>query len=452
MDLERLVDELLDAHGVPGAAAAVVDGDGNSQVVMAGRRGDGHGPVDGKTVFAAASLTKPVFASGVMALADAGGLELDRPLGEYGPGLDIADDGRAASITARMVLAHTTGLPNWRRDDPLFLRWPPGSRWGYSGEGYVYLQTVVEAITGLTLGHYLADAVLEPLGMNDSGFSWTEVDETREAVGHSATGGPRPRFRPPAAKAAAGGLMTTAPDYLRFLAHSLADGHRSFEPQVRIDDQLAWGLGWGIEEGDTGRAIWQWGSDPGYKNFAIGRPADRTGVVVFTNGDRGAPVYTEVVRRILPGPHPSLQRHDRPAWRRAMAVRPVDLTSRLDDPPVQALLEIVARSGNHQDIGRVASRYQRADSWFLGIQVETSWEPTGPAHTTPIGCIGIEPGGRAEAAITALAVLPDWRHQGFFGGEPRRAPPADRTLPLPPRAVGPLIGRSGAQRPAHDTG
>jgi CubicO group peptidase (beta-lactamase class C family) len=185
-----------------------------------------------------------------------------------------------------------------------------------------YLQQVVERLAGVRLDRYLAHAVLRPLGMDDSSFEWQELDEGRVAVGHTRGGQPRPPFRPSQAKAAAGGLFTTAPDYLRFLVHSLAHSQAMFEPQARIDDGLAWGLGWGVEEGDDGRAVWQWGNDPGYKNFVIGRPADGQGVVVFTNGDRGAAVYAEVVRRLLPGPHPSLETRRRPRWMLALAGRP----------------------------------------------------------------------------------------------------------------------------------
>src|SRR5205823_4701260 len=115
----------------------------------------------------------------------------------------------------------------------------------------------------------------------------------------------------------------------RFLVHSLAHGQRMFERQVGIDDELGWGLGWGIQESDGCRAIWQWGNDPGYKNFVIGRPADGQGVVVFTNGDRGALVYRDLVRQLLPGPHPSLETRHRPAWLLPLAARPVDLRSQL---------------------------------------------------------------------------------------------------------------------------
>ena len=306
--------ELLDRHGVPGIAVGFVDGNGATRIVTSGTGGDGRGPVDDESVFGAASLSKPVFASGVLSLVDGGRLELDRPLSEYLAEPYLATDERAASITARMVLSHTTGLPNWRQDGPLLLRWSPGTRWGYSGEGYSYLQEVVEHVAGTRLDRYLTDTVLRPLGMNDSCFAWQDVPEKRLALGHGTDGKLSPPFRPLRAKAAAGGMFTTVSDYLRFLVHSLADNPRMFEPQARIDDELAWGLGWGIETIGTGRAVWQWGDDPGYKNFVIGLPADRQGAVVFTNGDRGAAVYSEMVRHLFPGEHPALEVWHRSSW------------------------------------------------------------------------------------------------------------------------------------------
>jgi CubicO group peptidase (beta-lactamase class C family) len=314
VDLESIAGELLERHGVPGVAIGFADGSGAARVVTAGTCGDGRGAVRDDSVFAAASLSKPVFAAGVIALVGDGRLELDRPLAEYLPVPYLADDERAASITARMVLGHTTGFPNWRQDGPLLLRWSPGTRWGYSGEGYSYLQQVVEHLTGERLDRHLAEAVLRPLAMFDSSFARQDVDERRLACGHGFDGTPWPPFRPPPAKAAAGGMFTTAPDYLRFLTHSLAGDHRGFEPQARIDDELAWALGWGIERTEVGDAVWQWGDDPGYKNFVIGLPADRRGAVVLTNGDRGAAVYSGLVRHLFPGRHPALDVWERSAW------------------------------------------------------------------------------------------------------------------------------------------
>jgi CubicO group peptidase (beta-lactamase class C family)/ribosomal protein S18 acetylase RimI-like enzyme len=408
-----MVAELLDEHGVPGAVVGVVDGDGVTRVVTAGSRGDGRGSVDEDTVFAAASLSKPVFACAVMALVDAGALELDRPLSEYVAEPYLPDDDRAASITARMVLSHTTGFPNWSEDGPLFLRWSPGTRWGYSGEGYAYLQQIVERLTAASLDRYLADAVLGPLGMDDSSFVWREEDAARVATGHDRDGTPQPRSCASQAKAAAGGLYTTGPDYLRFLIHSLAHDHRLFEPQARIDDELAWGLGWGIEESEGGRAIWQWGNNPGYKNFVIARPSDGRGVVVLTNGDRGALVYRDVVPELLPGRHPSLETRHRPRWLLATAGRPVDLQPRLDEPGVRTVLEVLAWRGDEGEVDRIADRYRDAHTRLLGVVVEKSWETQGVSPGTPIACIGLEPKGRDQAEIRSLAVLPEWRRQGF---------------------------------------
>ena len=312
--LEPVLAGLLTRHRVPGAAIGIVEGDGATRVISAGLRGQGRGPVDEGSVFFAASLTKPVFASGVLALVDAGVLELDRPLSEYVAEPYLADDERAAWITARMVLSHTTGFPNWRRDGPLFLRWTPGTRWGYSGEGFSYLQRVVECLTGVDLPRYMADAVFGPLGMKDSSFVWPDEDDPRLAIGHGHDGEVLPPFRPPMTKAAAGAMFTTAADYLRFLVHALSSDHRVFEPQSRIDDQIAWALGWGLEDGPERKAIWQWGDDPGYKNFVIGVPADGVGAVVLTNGDNGVTIYTAVVRQLFPGPHPSLETLEHPSW------------------------------------------------------------------------------------------------------------------------------------------
>ena len=113
VDLAAVVSALLAECETPGAAIGFVDGTERT-IVAAGERGAGRGPVEDDTLFAAASLTKPVFAAGVMALVDDGVLELDRPLSEYLPEPYLPEDHRAASITARMVLSHTTGFPNWR--------------------------------------------------------------------------------------------------------------------------------------------------------------------------------------------------------------------------------------------------------------------------------------------------------------------------------------------------
>src|SRR5262245_34185872 len=95
---------------------------------------------------ASASVTKSAFACLVMKLVDQGVVELDKPVYEYLPKplpayanyKDLASDPPYKKITARMLLDHSSGFPNWRRftdDGRLSIAFEPGSRFAYSGEG-----------------------------------------------------------------------------------------------------------------------------------------------------------------------------------------------------------------------------------------------------------------------------------------------------------------------------
>src|SRR5688500_20332793 len=74
-------------------------------------------PVTDKTIFEGASISKSIFAFFVMTYVEEGKLDLDRPLFEYLPYPDIAHDERYKKITARMILSHRSGFPNWREHE-----------------------------------------------------------------------------------------------------------------------------------------------------------------------------------------------------------------------------------------------------------------------------------------------------------------------------------------------
>jgi CubicO group peptidase (beta-lactamase class C family) len=208
--------------------------------------------------------------------------------------LDVLDDLAdpvSGDITVRHVLSHTTGLPNWRREgEPLRPLRPPGERWGYSGEGFALLQEHLEGRTGNPITELVKDRVLVPLGMCHS-----RLDEPEPGF-HG--------FRP---------LLTTAEDYGRFLAHVLAIRDLRWEPLWRIDDELAWGAGWGLELGPPLYG-WQWGSHDDARNFVIGCPATGDGVVVLTDDPDGRSYYRFVVEKELPGDHASLRVEQNPLW------------------------------------------------------------------------------------------------------------------------------------------
>ena len=298
---------------VPGLAMVVIRG---GKVVSHENHGLANAatraPIDDATIFEAASLAKPVFAYAVMRLVEAGTLSLDVPLHQYLP-LEI-DDERAKLITARMVLSHTTGLQNEvMPGQKLAIHFTPGSRFGYSGAGFLYLQRVVEHLTRKPLPALMQELVFTPLGMRDSGYVWIPAYEKRKAYGHTPAGRVADRRKPSVATVAT--LHTTARDYARFV---IATSRMKLTSQTAISESLSWGLGWALEKTPRGTAFWHWGENNAeFHTFAMGYP-DGNGVVIFTNSGNGFAIITDIVAAVLPGPHPAFafmgyDRYDSPA-------------------------------------------------------------------------------------------------------------------------------------------
>jgi len=366
-DLLRTLPRLLELAAVPGLALATVD-DGGIVSKASGRAGlqPPRGVGDG-TVFEAASLGKPLFAYAVLKLVDAGALDLDRPLHEYLASAE-ADTPRMRRVTARHVLTHTSGLPNWRHvPGPLAPETEPGKTYAYSGEAFFYLQRVVERVTGRPIARLLREEVLQPLGMTESSWVWRDDFYARMAVGYDENGNPAEVYAAIGRRTAviaeewhkpieewryedaarvvplvnpawpvlpvymvpnvAASLLTTARDYARFLAHLVAHPgaptgastaalalrpatrDAMMTPQVRINSALAWGLGWGLQEDEYGTTLWQWGANNGFRNFAVADPSNRRAIVVLANSGNGPRVYECVIV--------ALTGHDHPAFLRA---------------------------------------------------------------------------------------------------------------------------------------
>jgi CubicO group peptidase (beta-lactamase class C family) len=268
-------------------------------------------PVDTESVFAACSDTKPVFAYGVVKLAETGRLNLDTPLTKYTSRRIIADP-RIDLITARHVLTHTTGFPNWRQGPDLPIQFTPGSQYQYSGEGFSYLQSVVVEITGKSFERFMLDHVLVPLGMKSSFITWDMNTVRQIAKPHDENGrriaGKYVTPSPPAEAAegiarygAAAMLMTTPTDYARFLLAFLnpqpADNFRLNEasraemlrPQVKTRFGSE-GLAWNLEDHEgVPRLFAHSGSDTGYYCFTAGSMERRSGLMVMLNGDGYVP-------------------------------------------------------------------------------------------------------------------------------------------------------------------
>lgn len=321
------IGQILRDDRVPGISFAIVRDGKIAETKALGVRDMSTGVrVDENTIFEAASLSKPVFAYAVLQLVDAGVLSLDTPLSKYAPDY-VTDDPRAASITVRNVLSHTSGLPNWRgKAGPLKTHFQPGERFSYSGEGFVWLQGVVEAATGESFNAVMQRLVFDPLEMHRSSYVWQADFDADYARPHDAQPVPS-RKRRPTKPVAAATLHTTAADYARFLQAVLSGARLKpdtakqwLEPQVRLrqhcfdcltaggqdaDQHVAWGLGWGLEP-DQG-SFFHWGDNGEFKAFVLGSPADRSAVVVFTNGYNGMAMMPEVISQLMPGDHPAFR-------------------------------------------------------------------------------------------------------------------------------------------------
>jgi CubicO group peptidase (beta-lactamase class C family) len=161
------IDDWVTEGLVPGVAAVVVDADGVLAERYAGvreRRGDA--AVGEDTLFALASLTKPLVAAACMVALEEGLLDLDA---------EVRD-----GFALRHLLSHCAGLPE------AGLRWeePPGyppatQRW-YSNAGYVQAAKLLERASGMSCAAYLRAAVFGPLGL-DASLGLAEADAARTA-------------------------------------------------------------------------------------------------------------------------------------------------------------------------------------------------------------------------------------------------------------------------------
>lgn len=286
--------------------------------------------------FQAASLTKPVIAFAALQLALDGQLNLKAPVSHYLPAgykhyhstlARWPDDPHhivSAVVLARISIAallnHTSGLPNWS-SGLLSFEFEPDKRWGYSGEGFVLLQSVIEAVTGMELSAYFDEHVFARLGMPDTSLVWRDGFATRLVSRRSASGRTRQlRFLKPVA---ATSLYTTATDYAKFMSAALTNDQivsLVLSGLVQVDSALGlqWGLGWGIENSAGGPCVWQWGNIPGYPAFAIASVASKDGFVMLTNSERGMPHLRHRLRTRSCRPRTtrsgSQGSHSRPYW------------------------------------------------------------------------------------------------------------------------------------------
>lgn len=298
--------------------------------------------VSDTTIFEAASLSKPVFAYIVLKMVQRGEFDLDTPLieilenkfgkndprAQFGPSEPgIRDHKNYGQLTARMILSHQAGLPNYFVGAPGFIS-NVGVNFDYSGEAFRFLREVIEKVTDTSIED-LAQKEFKRINMNDSSFIRPEHDQV--AVGHHADGNVDLRqhfygIHP------AGSLHTTAEDYVIFLKACVQDefirtAMFDLEPNVgsllikkdtiankqkvpgEVLDQIGWGVGIGLQKNPNGSlTAFHWGDNSGTcRNFAAINLSTNQAVVCLTNSANGPSLFRRLCEPIVGSLAPVLQ-------------------------------------------------------------------------------------------------------------------------------------------------
>ncbi|MEO8017309.1 MAG: serine hydrolase domain-containing protein [Pseudomonadota bacterium] len=333
--IEAKVIELMKAEQVAGLGVALIrDGRVTFTKTYGLRNVEQKLPLDADTVMYGASLTKATFAYLVMQLVDEGKIDLDKPVAAYLPKplpeypryRDLAGDARWQQLTMRILLSHTTGFANFRfveEDRKLRFHHAPGERYGYSGEGLLLAQFVLEQGLKLDVGAQMQRRIFDRFGMKRSALTWREDFATNVAETYTQDHKLEPH-RHWDEVGVAGSLDTTLEDWAKFLAavvrgEGLSKNAKAemIRRQVAIDSErqfptllpektdrwkaigLGYGLGWGVFETPRGHAFFKEGHDEGTANYALCIEGTRDCVLLMSNSVRAENVFVPLVNELL---------------------------------------------------------------------------------------------------------------------------------------------------------
>lgn len=312
--VDAFLRERAKATKSPGLAYAIVNRRAVGHVGTIGRDGDGQ-PVTKNTPFLWGSVAKPVTATAVMTLVEAGKVDLDQPVRAYLPHFTLADPQAASRITVRHLLTQTSGIPEFtdavdrfeQRADPYRAAMAeladvepasdPGQRHSYSSANYLLLGALVEDVSGRPYAQYLRAHVLNPLGMRDA--ITTPKQAHAIPAGHDIVFGRavETKTRFDQTGPSYGYLGGTVEDLAHFAVAHLNNGaygpnqlltRRSVTEMHRgtalVGGTQKYSLGWrdDARNADLGtRTIWHSGASPGYQATVVLLPgADRAFVVM----------------------------------------------------------------------------------------------------------------------------------------------------------------------------
>ncbi len=333
--LENFLNTQIDSLAIPALSIAIIN-DGeivyNNSIGVANTVTNQ--AVNQNSIFVSASLSKPIFSFFVMKLSEKGIIDLDRPLYYYLPDEAMEKDQRYKDVSARMVLSHRTGFPNWRWFDKppenmeidrgdFFMLSDPNTSFTYSGEAYQYLARVIAHLNFVNmydLNEIFQNEVAKPLGMKHAYFVWDDYLYENKVAGH-VDGKPRKMKWGSALPNqnskilnAAGGLRTEANSYAHFLT-AIINGNGLYPESYKemlsphtempkenvnytVDGITNWSLGFGIKPMENDTIYRHGGSNKGHQSEFAFSIKKKYGYVFFVNCNKGNE-FNEKLERFL---------------------------------------------------------------------------------------------------------------------------------------------------------
>src|SRR5438132_1147155 len=331
--LDSMIRQEMDDKQLPAFSIALVDG---NQIVWAQGFGyqDPHKkiPATAHTVYRVGSVSKLFTDIGIMQMVEAGKINLDAPVSQYIPDFHPQNP-FTNPITLRELMSHRSGLlrepPVGNYFDPTEptleatvrsmnsteLVYDPGTHSKYSNAGIAVVGYTLQKMNHQSFPEYLKQAVLAPLGMNESAFA-AEPDLIRNLAkaymwSYDGTKFPAPTFQ--LGLAPAGCMYSTVTDLAQFLM-VLFNGGRTPKAQIlqretleqmwtpqfaKLGQKRGYGLGFAVSELDGHRVIGHGGAIYGFATEVVGLPDEKLGVVTVTTADAANAVTNSVARQAL---------------------------------------------------------------------------------------------------------------------------------------------------------
>jgi CubicO group peptidase (beta-lactamase class C family) len=307
-ELADRLEQLRQLVRIPGFSAAIARDD---RVVWAKGFGladvENEVPATPQTCYHLASLTKTFAATVIFQLVEAGKINLDAPVSEYGIELKDTDND---AVLVKHLMSHTS-------------EGTPGTRFSYNGARFALLDKVIEKASGQSFGQLVCQRIIAPLELRHT------APNVQDATNFALAGHDRTAFEQAVAKpyeldkslklilgeypthfSGSAGLMSSAPDVARysialdqgkllsqesleraFTANTLADGKKS-----------PYGLGWFVLDHPSAKLVWHYGLWTCNSSMIIKVPTRRLTFVMLANSDRLSRMYLFGVGNLLSSP------------------------------------------------------------------------------------------------------------------------------------------------------